>query len=187
MNWIAGISHDIRTPLSMVLGYASNLEENHDIPEEQRRQASIIRQQGEYLRSLVSDLNLVSMLEYEMQPLNKKLIRLSVLVRQIATEFLNNGLDERFIIEIDISDERVQINGDERLLTRAITNLIQNSIHHNPEGCLIKLQTTFDANNNSCSFILVDNGKAISPNELPNLLECPILLKESTPVRMGMD
>ena len=92
----------------MVLGYASNLEENHDIPEEQRRQASIIRQQGEYLRSLVSDLNLVSMLEYEMQPLNKKLIRLSVLVRQIATEFLNNGLDERFIIEIDISDERVR-------------------------------------------------------------------------------
>ena len=184
-NWIAGISHDIRTPLSMVLGYASNLEENHDIPEEQRRQASIIRQQGEYLRSLVSDLNLVSMLEYEMQPLNKKLIRLSVLVRQIASEFLNNGLDERFMIEIDISDERVQINGDERLLTRAITNLIQNSIHHNPEGCLIKLQTTFDANNNSCSFILVDNGKGISPNELPNLLELPYSTKRKHPSQNG--
>lgn len=42
-NWIAGISHDIRTPLSMVLGYASELEENSDIPAEQRRQASIIR------------------------------------------------------------------------------------------------------------------------------------------------
>ncbi len=71
-NWIAGISHDIRTPLSMVLGYASDLEESNNISIEQKQQASIIRKQAEKLRSLVSDLNLVSMLEYEMQPpLNK--------------------------------------------------------------------------------------------------------------------
>lgn len=184
-NWIAGISHDIRTPLSMVLGYASDLEENSDIPEEQRRQAGIIRQQGENLRSLVSDLNLVSMLEYEMQPLNKKIIRLSVLVRQIATEFLNNGLDDRCILEIDILDEKVQVNGDERLLTRAITNLIQNSIHHNPDGCLIKLQTTYDAKHSTCSFILVDNGKGIAQKELPNLLELPYTTKRKHPSQNG--
>lgn len=51
-NWIAGISHDIRTPLSMILGYASALEENEAVPEEQRQQAAIVRQQGEKLRSL---------------------------------------------------------------------------------------------------------------------------------------
>ncbi len=62
-NWIAGISHDIRTPLSIVLGYASELEENMAIPVEQRQQAGIIRKQAQKLRSLVSDLNLVSMLE----------------------------------------------------------------------------------------------------------------------------
>lgn len=44
-NWITGISHDIRTPLSMILGYASDLEENDSVPAEQRRQAAIIRQQ----------------------------------------------------------------------------------------------------------------------------------------------
>src|SRR5690606_5830590 len=55
-NWIAGISHDIRTPLSMVLGYASNLEENSELPIESRRQAGIIRQQAEKLRALVHDL-----------------------------------------------------------------------------------------------------------------------------------
>lgn len=41
------------------------------------------------------DLNLVSMLEYEMQPVDKKLIRLSALARQVVSEFLNNGLDEQ--------------------------------------------------------------------------------------------
>ncbi|HHV11289.1 MAG TPA: HAMP domain-containing histidine kinase [Clostridiales bacterium] len=184
-NWIAGISHDIRTPLSMVLGYASNLEESSDIPTEQRQQAGIIRQQAEKLRSLVSDLNLVSMLEYEMQPLNKKLVRLSALARQIASEFLNNGLDERFMLEIERSDENAQVNADERLLARAITNLIQNSINHNPDGCLIRIQTSFDIINKTYSFVVADNGKGISQSELPDLLELPFSSKRKRPRQNG--
>jgi len=176
-NWIAGISHDIRTPLSMILGYASDLEENSAVPAEQRKQAAIIRQQAEKLRSLVNDLNLVSMLEYEMQPLDKKPIRLSALARQIVSEFLNNGLDERFILEIEVLDENAQVNGDERLLTRAVNNLIQNSINHNPDGCCIQLLTSFNGINNTCSFIMADNGKGISQNELPDLLELPFSSK----------
>jgi len=176
-NWIAGISHDIRTPLSMILGYASDLEENSVVPAEQRKHATIIRQQAEKLRALVNDLNLVSMLEYEMQPLDKKPIRLSALARQIVSEFLNNGLDECFILEIEVLDENAQVKGDERLLTRAINNLIQNSINHNPDGCVIQLITAFNEGNNTCSFIVADNGKGISQNELPDLVELPFSSK----------
>ncbi|SCG83794.1 two-component sensor histidine kinase [Proteiniborus sp. DW1] len=184
-NWIAGISHDIRTPLSMVLGYASDLEDSSDIPIEKRQQAAVIRKQAEKLRSLVSDLNLVSMLEYEMQPFNKKLIRLSTLVRQIASEFLNNGLDEHFMLEVKILDEITLVNGDERLLARAITNLIQNSINHNPDGCHIWLQTSYDKNNKNCSFIIADNGKGIARNELPELLELPFSSKRKRSSQNG--
>lgn len=184
-NWIAGISHDIRTPLSMVLGYASNLEENSDIPTEQRLQAGIIRQQAEKLRSLVNDLNLVSMLEYEMQPLDKKPIRLSALARQIASEFLNNGLDERFKLVVEIIDESAQVNGDERLLARAITNLVQNSINHNPDGCQIRLRTSLHEGNRTCSFVVADNGKGIYQNELPDLLEFPYSSKRKHPRQNG--
>ncbi|MGV2787557.1 sensor histidine kinase, partial [Clostridium perfringens] len=104
-NWIAGISHDIRTPLSMILGYASELEEQPELSTEHKQQAAIIRRQGERLRSLVSDLNLVSMLEYEMQPLQLKSIRLSALARQVVSDFLNNGLDERYVISLHAMDE----------------------------------------------------------------------------------
>ena len=45
-NWIAGISHDIRT-LSIILGYASEMEDSFELPVEHRQQAGIIRQQGE--------------------------------------------------------------------------------------------------------------------------------------------
>ena len=61
-NWIAGISHDNRTPLSMILSYSSAWEENPELPDEWRKKAGIIRRQAEKLRSLVNDLNLVSML-----------------------------------------------------------------------------------------------------------------------------
>ena len=46
-EWIRGVSHDIRTPLSMVLGYASELEDNHVLPTEARKQAGIIRRESE--------------------------------------------------------------------------------------------------------------------------------------------
>lgn len=184
-NWIAGISHDIRTPLSMVLGYASELEEDETIPAKQRKQAGIIRRHGEKLRSLVSDLNLVSMLEYEMQPLNTKPVRLSALARQAASEFLNNGLEESFTLELDISDETLRVNGDEKLLLRAINNLVQNSVAHNPEGCQILLQTSLNSDGKTCRIIVSDDGKGVSQSALSDLLELPYSSKRSRPVHNG--
>ena len=67
-DWINGISHDIRTPLSVVMGYASQMESDGSLGERQREQAGIIRRQSETIRSLVGDLNLTMRLDYEMQP-----------------------------------------------------------------------------------------------------------------------
>ncbi|GAA0398322.1 HAMP domain-containing sensor histidine kinase [Paenibacillus motobuensis] len=184
-NWIAGISHDIRTPLSMVLGYASELEESPVVPEEQRLHAAIIRQQGEKLRSLVSDLNLVSMLEYEMQPLYPRKLRLSVLARQIASDFLNQGLDNKFMLDVDISEEQLRVNVDEKLLTRAITNLVQNSIHHNPEGCRIILQTSALSDGQTCRVIVKDDGQGVAEGDLPDLLELPYSSRRRRPAHHG--
>jgi signal transduction histidine kinase len=184
-NWIAGISHDIRTPLSMVLGYASELEESDAVPYEQQQKASIIRKQGEKLRSLVSDLNLVSMLEYEMQPLHTKTIRLSTLARQIVSDFLNNGLSEAYTIELEVTTEKCFVKGDEKLLTRAITNLVQNSIVHNPEGCRILVQTTLSHDQQLARLIVTDNGKGVAKQLLPDLLELPYSSKRVAPVQNG--
>ena len=45
-EWIRGVSHDIRTPLSMVLGYASELEDDGNLPPDARKQAGIIRREA---------------------------------------------------------------------------------------------------------------------------------------------
>jgi signal transduction histidine kinase len=184
-NWIAGISHDIRTPLSMVLGYASQMEDNSELPSEQRHQAGIIRRQGEKLRSLVNDLNLVSMLEYEMQPLNLKHIRLSVLARQVAAEFLNNGLDDRYDIDLKLAVEAVQIIGDEKLLLRAISNLVQNSVRHNPQGCEIILDTSLSKDHSQYRFIVRDNGRGIPQEQLTEITELPYSSRRMRTVQQG--
>ncbi len=83
-NWISGVSHDIRTPLSMVMGYAGQIEENESLPETERQKAGIIRRQSIKIKNLINDLNLASKLEYNMQPLNPTPVNLITIARQSA-------------------------------------------------------------------------------------------------------
>ena len=63
------------------------------------------------------------------------------------------------MLEVEFIDESAQANGDERLLTCAITNLIQNRVNHNSDGYRIQLQISFDERNKTCIFIVADNGR----------------------------
>ena len=168
-NWISGISHDIRTPLSMVLGYSSSLETNNTLNAEQQEKVAAIRQQATRIKYLIEDLNLTAKLEYDMQPLRVEKIHLVELARQVVCEFLDSNLDSAFSIDFitDSDSELLYINGDETLLKRAITNLIQNSIGHNPSGCEITVSVS--CNNQNATVIIADNGIGISALKLKEL------------------
>lgn len=166
----------------MILGYASNLEEQDNLTGEQRQQAAIIRRQGEQLRSLVSDLNLVSMLEYDMQPLQLKPVRLSALARTVVSDFINNGLEERYSLDLCIMDERLQVMGDEKLLYRAVSNLVQNSIRHNPDGCGITVTVSRSPEEPECCLSVSDDGPGVPAELLPEPGP-PALFREADPSR----
>ncbi|HIT64981.1 MAG TPA: HAMP domain-containing histidine kinase [Candidatus Ventrimonas merdavium] len=138
-EWIRGVSHDIRTPLSMVLGYASELEEDCSLPPAARRQAGIIRRQGEVMKALVEDLNLTTKLDYGLQPIRREMVDLVEIGRLAVSEVWNHGLPEQFELEFleKHPGERICLSGDGALLRRMLDNLIRNSIVHNPEGCRI--------------------------------------------------
>lgn len=86
-----------------------------------------MRNQSVKIKELVQDLNLVSQLEYEMQPLHLEVIRLSKLIRSYAAELLNSGISDTYTIEIEIAEnaENAVLEGDARLILRAISNLVQ--------------------------------------------------------------
>ena len=94
-QWIAGVSHDVRTPLALILGWAEQLEQDALLPDSSRQKAAGIRTQCEKLRTLIDDLNLTSKLEYGAQPLRRKDLRAGPLFRQLVAQFCESPLAER--------------------------------------------------------------------------------------------
>lgn len=140
-SWIAGVSHDIRTPLALILGYSDTLAGEASLGEELQAQASAIRQQSLKIRQLIEDLNLTSKLEYHAQPLRKTKFYPANLLRECVAEYYNEGLEEMYEIILSIPGEveNHSLDGDVALLKRALSNLIGNSIRHNPKGCEITI------------------------------------------------
>ncbi len=165
-EWIRGVSHDIRTPLSMALGYASELEDNCDLPPDARKQAGIIRRESEKIRRLIDDLNLTTKLEYALQPVHFKNVDWVEISRQAVSEVLNSGLDSRYeIVFAETQPGRsIQLGGDDRLLRRMLDNLIRNSITHNPQGC--RISVSVGEENERCLCAISDDGVGIAPDRL---------------------
>ena len=168
-EWIRGVSHDIRTPLSIVLGYASELEENDVLPQEARKQAGIIRLESEKMKRLIDDLNLTTKLEYALQPVQVRNVDLAETGRLAAGEALNSGLPQQY--EIAFSEEHpghaVRFEGDAALLRRMLDNLIRNSIVHNPQGCHISV--TVSAEDGRCTCTVTDDGVGMDAARLEAL------------------
>ncbi len=136
-QWINGVTHDIRTPLSIIMGYAAQMEDSSTLNSESKKQAKLMRKQGERMRDLIVDLNLVSRLEYSMQPIRLESLNPAELVRDTIIEFLENN-EGPFEIEPDIPEVcSIEFQGDKALLKRMIINLLNNSIIHNNEGVKI--------------------------------------------------
>lgn len=164
-EWIRGISHDIRTPLSMILGYASEIEDTPFLPEATRKQAEIIRRHSEKLKNLVEDLNLTTKLEYSMRPVQKQRIDPVELAWQAVSEVLNDGLSDKYELELsgDNPGKSMAITGDPSLLNRMLCNLIRNCIVHNLNGC--RIQVSVGSSDTACTFSVVDDGCGISESQ----------------------
>ncbi|AWI03423.1 sensor histidine kinase [Clostridium drakei] len=172
-NWISGVSHDIRTPLSVILGYAIKLKENTSLPEQARKQAAHIQFHGERISNLVNDLNLTSKLEYNMQPLHMRKIYVIRLLRQMTVDFLNRNLDDKYDIDCNVEGvpPDLSVVGDLSLLQRALENIISNSILHNSNGCHIWLSAK--SLPNQVELIISDNGIGITDEQLKKLQTQP--------------
>lgn len=168
-NWINSISHDIRTPLSIIMGYSSSLENSTNFCKEEIHKSSIIRLQSEKIKQLIQDLNLTVKLEYEMQPLNIHPFFISELTRKIVVSYLNNFYDNKYSIELSISNESqsLKINGDVRLFERAFTNIIGNCMKYNENGCDIFIE--IKRQDDFCIIEIKDNGIGFNDEVLETL------------------
>lgn len=172
-NWIAGVSHDIRTPLSMVMGYAGQLKEDTHLTDEDRKKAQVIVNQSARIRDLINDLNLASKLEYNMQPIHAKNENLIAIVRQVIVDFINMDIDEKHPIQWNTDEKltRCPVKADRDLMKRTIINLLQNSINHNEQGC--NIYVSICAENNQCTVAVEDDGTGATDGQIEKLNNAP--------------
>ena len=142
-QWIAGVSHDVRTPLALIMGWAEQMEQDAEMPAASRRKATGIRTQCEKLRTLIDDLNLTSKLEYGAQPLRRKSLRAGPLFRALVAQFCENAQEKQCEIALEQSEQSEQavLCADRALLERLLENLLNNSIRHNPGLVSITVRT----------------------------------------------
>lgn len=197
-EWIAGVSHDIRTPLTLIMGYSERLmsqdesisekdrkrereiEGNRDVKDEmegdkktekqKREMAKSIYRQAIIIKQLIEDLNLTSKLTYNATPLSLTECEPAKLLRESVADIYNSGLDEKYEIEIYISEEAEQskVLIDEKLIKRAIRNILGNSIRHNSGGCIVKARLCVQ--DEEISYTFLDSGPGI-PDRVVEILE----------------
>lgn len=182
-TWIAGVSHDIRTPLSLVIGYADEIL--HLVPDSTEpneagnalfstdgilHRAQAIEEQAVRIKNLVVNLNTENKLTYGMGSWKKEKILLPAVIRDTICEMMNRSMDEKYDICVSISEELEQlyIKGDKELIKRLLENLINNSAIHNPQGCKISVSLTRRHNLilNKYRLELSDNGRGVSRKQL---------------------
>ena len=168
-EWIAGVSHDIRTPLAIVMGNAEMIAASTR-EEEVRQRAKSIETQGIRLRRLVDNLNLSGKLEFGAGKFEKKKVRISRFLRKTLTEIMNQTEDDRyrFTLEIEDSLQDSELCFNEDLVERAVMNLLHNAIRHNADGCKIEMRLYQDSKNH-VFLKLSDSGKGVSKELLRRL------------------
>lgn len=183
-QWIAGVSHDVRTPLALILGWAEQLERDAVLPETARQKAGGIRTQSEKLRTLIEDLNLTSKLEYGTQPLRKQEFAAGPLFRELVAQFCESPQAESCEVSLQqtAAAEQAKLCVDRALLERLLENLLGNSIRHNSAPVEIEVQTNV-AGNRFC-LTVADNGTGYPPAVLAALQGTP--QNEQTPHILGL-
>lgn len=171
IEWIADISHDIRTPLSVALGYADTLESSDRLMEDERQQAAVIRHQCLVMKELVEDLNLTSRMEYSMQALGKEEVHPAAVLREVAAGFLDDAEEGTLEIEMDIDRqaEEIVLMADRKLLVRALRNLFHNSLRHSEQAGAAAIRLSLRDEKYRCCITFSDNGIGYSREMLRRL------------------
>lgn len=169
-TWIAGVSHDIRTPLSLILGAASGLKEVTD--EAMAQKVELIEEQTLRIRNLIANLNTENKLSYGMGKWEREEIILSAFLREVMCDVLNRQPGEQYIIVTEIEKELEQcvLRADRSLVRRLLENLINNSVVHNPNGCYITVRLATSNHWTKMAVLTVeDDGVGVSEARLKAL------------------
>lgn len=167
-EWITNITHDLKTPLSPIKGYAELLAcgtTNNSLTVQEY--GSIILKNVDYVEKLINDLKLTYQLESGAMPFHPEQVRLVRYLKELIIDIANDPTFSNHNIEFECETPEITVSIDPYLFYRAVCNLVVNALVHNPPDTTVTVSIS-NKGKNVCLSVR-DNGIGISETEQAEL------------------
>lgn len=169
-EFIANISHELRTPMTTIAGFADGILDGAIPPEEQEKYLRSIRDETRRLSRLVRNMLDVSQVKAKMSdPTRRKTFDLTELMLQTLLSFETRAEAKALDVDPQIPDDHIMVTADKDAITQVIYNLLDNAVKFADEGSCIELRLY---KQNGKAYVSVrDHGETIPPEDLPFIFD----------------
>lgn len=168
-RYLTGISHELRSPLNAVLGYAQLLEQDQQIPEHRRQALGVIRRSGEYLADLIEGLLDISKIEAGRLELHTTDVRIDLFMDQLVNMFRLQAEAKGLAFRFDCPAPLPRwVRTDEKRLRQILINLLSNAIKYTDQG---HVSLTLRYRSGVAEFKVEDSGEGIRSQDIDRIFQ----------------
>ncbi|MGB5061698.1 MAG: HAMP domain-containing sensor histidine kinase, partial [Candidatus Promineifilaceae bacterium] len=183
-QFLAVLTHDMRTPLTSIKGYASILRDRELEREQQTHIAKVILRSQDTLLEIVNNLLEIGKLQSGTPVLlERSAFDLALLVKISAESLETQALEKNISLNDESVPTPVEITGDEKKIQRIVLNLISNAIKYTPDGGQVFIGTRVDGQYAEVS--VRDTGYGIPADELPFIFDRYSRVKKHQSIAIG--
>lgn len=166
---LANVTHDLKTPLTMIKAYASMIQEiSGDNPEKREKHTQVIIDETDRLTALVNDILKMSKIRSGMDTLKTEEFNLSEFIHTVLERFEFLTETQGYTIVRDIDDE-LYTRADKDKIEQVVYNLIGNAVNYTGDDK--KITVSLHRKNEKIRFSVTDTGKGIPPEECSTIWE----------------
>lgn len=165
---ITNVAHDLRTPLTTIVGYLELIKDDTALSKEDvHKYSGIAYEKSIRLQEMMDDLFEFTKLDNADIKLNKSMINLSGLIMQMTDEFYPSFKDCNITPIVDLPEENIYVQGDGQLLARVFDNLISNALKYGYHNTDLKIEVSGDEK--YAIVKVINHGDTIAPEDIPLL------------------
>lgn len=165
---ITNVAHDLRTPLTTIVGYLELIKDDTALSKEDvHKYSGIAYEKSIRLQEMMDDLFEFTKLDNTDIKLNKSMINLSGLIMQMTDEFYPSFKDCNITPIVDLPEENIYVQGDGQLLARVFDNLISNALKYGYHNTDLKIEVSGDEK--YATVKVINHGDTIASEDIPLL------------------
>ena len=170
-DFVANVSHELKTPITAISGFAHTLlEEQEKLGEEQQRYLSIIQRQSDNMLTVIQDLLLLSSLENGKASLTRSWVDIEHVVQQSINSCRYKADTKEIMVDTRIENpDSLSVYIHPMLIQQAITNLLMNAVNYSPEQSQVTVQVS--VNEEDIVFRVTDHGVGIALEDQERIFE----------------